>query len=234
MSVLLLIDDNASMRDRMASNLAGEGFSLVVASSAIGALDRLRERSIDAIVLQVVLPIVDGISLIPLIRRISQAPIIMVSEKRDLATRISAFAAGADDILTQPVDLGELVARINAALRRPVMRHESVIGYADLSIDVATRDVRRSTHHIATTPREFELLLVLVREPERVFTRTQLIELVWPTHADVQPGSVETLVSELRAKLDRPPLPRLIQTIRGVGYALRLAESSARMSEREH
>jgi two-component system response regulator MprA len=155
----------------------------------------------------------------------------MVSERGDLATRIAAFAAGADDYLTKPVNLDELAARINSALRRPLLRQESVIAYADLTIDVATRQVRRSKRPIVTTAREFDLLVVLAREPERVFTRTQLIELVWPAQPVVQPATVETLISELRAKLHRPSLPRLIQTIRGVGYALRVHEADGATRE---
>jgi DNA-binding response OmpR family regulator len=228
MSALLLVDDATPMRDRLVSGLAGLGFSLTVATDGAGALYRLRERTIEAIVLEVELPKIDGIALIPHIRRITQAPIIIVSESRDLATRIAALAAGGDDYLAKPFDIGELAARINSALRRPLLRHVDTIAYADLSLDIATREVRRALVHIPTSAREFDLLLALAGHPERVFTRAQLIELVWGTERDIQEGTVETLVSELRAKLDPAPLPRLIQTIRGIGYALSLRRPASR------
>ena len=115
----------------------------------------------------------------------------------------------------------QLAARVNAALRRPHLRDVDGLAYADLSLDTATRDVRRGTQSIATTAREFDLLLTLARHPGRVFTRAQLIEHVWGTEHDVQSGTLEGLISELRSKIDRPPFERLIQTIRGVGYVLR-------------
>ena len=221
MSALLVVDGNVQLRERLVVGLTGCGFALASASDGNGALNLLRARAIDLVVLEIELPNIDGISLIPLIRRITEVPIIMVGEKMDLATRIAALAAGADDCVTKPFDLTELAARINSALRRPVLRELNAIVYADLALDLATRDVYRGTHHIETTAREFDLLCTLARRPERVFTRTELIERVWGTERDVQSGTVETLISEVRAKIDRSPFPRLIQTIRGVGYALR-------------
>ena len=125
MSALLIVDGDAQTRNDVVVGLTNCGFTVVPVSDGLGALDLIRSRVIDAIVLEVALPKVDGISLIPLIRRITQVPIIMVSGRLDLSTRIAALAAGADDYLPKPLDLSELAARIKSALRRPLLRESS-------------------------------------------------------------------------------------------------------------
>jgi DNA-binding response OmpR family regulator len=120
MSALLVVDGDAQTRERLVAGLTGCGFAVVAASDGLAALDLVGSHTIDAIVLELKLPQGDGISLIPLIRRITHAPIVMVSQRLDLATRIAALAAGADDCVTRPFDLGELAARIKSALRRHV------------------------------------------------------------------------------------------------------------------
>jgi DNA-binding response OmpR family regulator len=228
MSAILIVDEDPQSREQFGTGLARRGFAIVTSSGAGSCLDSLRRQAIDAIVLEAALPAIDGISLIPLIRRITQIPIIMVSTRSDSETHIAALAAGADAYLAKPVDLRELAARIHSALRRPFLREADAVTYEDLSLDMATRDVYRGEARIATSAREFDLLLTLARHPGRVFTRAQLIEIVWGRDRDIRPGSVETLISELRSKIDSPASPRLIQTIRGVGYALRLQRPDSR------
>jgi DNA-binding response OmpR family regulator len=228
LSSILIVDEDPHAREQLRVGLSRCGFAVVTSAGAAGALDLVRNRGIDAIVLEAALPAIDGIALIPLIRRMTQIPIIMVSTRLDLATRIAALAAGADDYLAKPVDLRELAARIHSALRRPLLRDADAVTYEDLSLDIATREVHRGEARIATSAREFDLLLTLARHPGRVFTRTQIIGLVWGRDRDIRPGSVETLISELRSKIDSPTAPGLIQTIRGVGYALRLQRPESR------
>ncbi len=156
-----------------------------------------------------------------MLRRITEAPILMLSAKADTDDRITGLRRGADDYIPKPFEMTELAARLHSALRRPRLEQPSIVAYADLSIDLDRREVKRGDQRIELSAREYALLLTLVRNPERVFTRDQLLDLVWGTDRDVGPGAVETYVSYLRAKIDAGFDPKLIRTIRGAGYALR-------------
>jgi two-component system response regulator PrrA len=157
-----------------------------------------------------------------MIRRLTEAPIIMLSALGDARDKISGLAAGADDYVSKPFDLGEVAARVRAQLRRPQLAKRDVIRYADVVVDVASRRVEATPGAIDLTVREFDLLVTFLREPGRVFTREQLLDRVWGRDAAVEPNVVETYVSYLRAKLgERGPRP-LIRTIRRVGYTARV------------
>ncbi len=218
---VLVIDDERSMREVLEMGLASNGFSVRTASEAKSALTLLEEWEPEAIVLDVMMPYVDGISLIPLIRRRSEAPIIMLSAKVELDAKVASLARGADDYLAKPFELAELVARIHSRLRRPQLSKREVLQFADLSMDMATRMAARAGKRIALSTREFDLLATLLRQPGRVFTREQLIDLAWGEDAEVAPNAVETYISYLRGKIEGDGLPRLIHTIRGVGYSVR-------------
>jgi len=195
-----------------------------VRSAADGrtGLQLVRDWRPDAIVLDVMLPFVDGLELLPMLRRITEAPILMLSAKADTDDRITGLRRGADDYIPKPFEMTELVARLHSALRRPRLEQPSIVAYSDLSIDLDRREVKRGDRRIDLSAREYALLLTFVRNPERVFTRDQLLDLVWGTDRDVGPGAVETYVSYLRAKIDAGFEPKLIRTIRGAGYALRV------------
>ena len=167
------------------------------------------------------LPKIDGIALLPLIRRATEVPILMLSAKHDVATRVAGLEAGADDYLAKPFEFVELVARVQTLLRRPMLARVSSLRFLDIEMDLEKRLVWRDGENIPLSSREFDLLAVLLRYPERVFTRQQLLDRVWGADRDVLPGSVETYISYLRAKLDRSPNRRVIETIRGVGYCIR-------------
>jgi DNA-binding response OmpR family regulator len=169
------------------------------------------------------LPGVDGFSMVPALRRITNAPIIMLSARTATNDKVLALTGGADDYLAKPFEIEELVARLRAALRRPHLEVREVISYADLTIDVTRRTVTRAGKPIDLSSREFALLLALARSPERVFSRSELLDAVWGSDRDVGPSTVETYISYLRTKIDGGPGPRLIQTRRGAGYALSLA-----------
>jgi DNA-binding response OmpR family regulator len=145
----------------------------------------------------------------------------MLSAKHDVATRVAGLEAGADDYLAKPFEFVELVARVQTLLRRPNLARVSSLRFLDIEMDLEKRLVWRDGESIPLSSREFDLLAVLLRYPERVFTRQQLLDRVWGTERDVLPGSVETYISYLRAKLDRSPRRRVIRTIRGVGYSVR-------------
>jgi DNA-binding response OmpR family regulator len=218
---IVVIDDERHLRELLELGLAEDGFEVRTAADGRTGLQLVREFRPDAIVLDVMLPFVDGLELLPMLRRITEAPIVMLSAKADTDDRISGLRRGADDYVSKPFEMSELVARLQSALRRPRLEQPSIVSYADLSIDLDRRDVKRGDRRIDLSAREYALLLTFVRNPERVFTRDQLLELVWGTDRDVGPGAVETYVSYLRAKIDAGFDPKLIRTIRGAGYALR-------------
>jgi DNA-binding response OmpR family regulator len=218
---IVVIDDERHLRELLELGLAEDGFEVRTAADGRTGLQLVREFRPDAIVLDVMLPFVDGLELLPMLRRITEAPIVMLSAKADTDDRISGLRRGADDYVSKPFEMSELVARLQSALRRPRLEQPSIVSYADLSIDLDRRDVKRGDRRIDLSAREYALLLTFVRNPERVFTRDQLLDLVWGTDRDVGPGAVETYVSYLRAKIDAGFDPKLIRTIRGAGYALR-------------
>jgi two-component system, OmpR family, response regulator MprA len=158
---------------------------------------------------------------LPTMRRTTEVPIPMLSAKTDLDTRVGGLENGADDYLAKPFELPELVARLRTLLRRPNLAQVAVLRFADVTMDLQTRMVRRAEETISLSTREFDLLALLMRYPERVFTREQLLDRVWGSDREVLPGSVETYISYLRAKIDKMPYKRIIHTIRGVGYSVR-------------
>jgi DNA-binding response OmpR family regulator len=172
-------------------------------------------------VLDVMLPKVDGLTLLPMIRRLTEVPIIMLTARGEVRDRIDGIRAGADDYLPKPFDLEELETRLHAALRRPRLREVNVLTYEDLELDLEARTVRRGANFINLSAREFDLLATLARRPRRVFTRDELIHLVWGDDRDTSTQTVETYISYLRGKIDEPAQRALIQTVRGVGYVLR-------------
>jgi DNA-binding response OmpR family regulator len=218
---ILVIDDEPSVRAMLELGLAQYDFTVLCAVDGAQALALLRTHSPDAILLDVMMPKIDGVSLVPLIRRVTEAPIVMLSALGDAQDKISGLAAGADDYVAKPFNLGEVAARLRAQLRRPLLARRDVIRYADVVIDVPSRRVEAEKGPLELTAREFDLLVTFLREPGRVFTREQLLDRVWGRDAAVEPNVVETYVSYLRNKLggrDRRPL---IRTIRGVGYTAR-------------
>jgi len=220
--IVLVVDDEPNVREMLEIGLAQHGFTIHCAADGAQALGVLRDLRPDAILLDVMMPKIDGVSLVPLIRRITEAPILMVSALIDAQDKISGLTAGADDYVAKPFDLGEVAARLRAQLRRPQLAKRDVIRYADVVMDMTTRRVESESGAIELTAREFDLLATFLREPGRVFTRDQLLDRVWGRDAAVEPNVVETYVSYLRGKLgERGPRP-LIRTIRRVGYTARV------------
>jgi two-component system, OmpR family, response regulator len=217
---VLAVDDEDDIRELLIFGLTRAGFEVRTAEDGYRALDLVREWAPELIVLDVMLPGVDGFSMLPAFRRITEVPIIMLSVRNQIPDKVYALGAGADDYLSKPFDLQELVARLRAALRRPRLEMHEVVTYSDLKIDVARRFVTRGTRRIDLSNREFDLLLMLARNAERVFTRAELLDLVWGVDRDVGPSTVETYISYLRSKIDLEGSPHLIATRRGLGYAL--------------
>jgi len=218
---IAVIDDERHLRELLEIALGEDGFEVRSAPDGRSGLTLVKDWRPDAIVLDVMLPQISGIELLPMMRRITEAPILMLSAKGDVDAKIRGLESGADDYLAKPFEVAELVVRLHTALRRPRLEHRDVLTYADISVDLDRREVKRGNVRIDLSAREFQLLVTFVRNPERVFTRDQLLDLVWGSDREVGPGAVETYVSYLRAKIDNGFEPRLIRTIRGAGYALR-------------
>jgi two-component system response regulator MprA len=216
-----VVDHDRVIRTTLEAGLRHEGFSVCSAGDGVAGLALVRAWQPDCIVLDVLLPKIDGFTLIGMLRRMTPVPIIMLTARADVKERIRALRTGADDVMAKPLDVGELAARVESALRRPLLQRDEFLRFADLELDPASRSARRGARWIALSTREFDLVHTLLRRPHRVFTRDELIELVWGVDRDVTHNTVETYISYLRAKIDAPPAPRLIHTIRGVGYALR-------------
>lgn len=218
---IVVIDDEQSIREMLEVGLVQAGFEVRPAVDGPDGLTVVRDWPPDCIILDIVMPKIDGLALIPLLRRLTEVPLIMLTARGDVRDRIDGLKAGADDYLPKPFDLDELVARIHTALRRPTLKRVHHLRFSNLEIDVETRTTRRGERKIDLSTREFDLLSTLARRPKRVFTREELLDLVWGVDRDVSPATVETYISYLRAKVDTTPEAKLIHTIRGVGYALR-------------
>jgi DNA-binding response OmpR family regulator len=216
-----VVDDEAHLRDVLQIGLGQEGFEVRTAADGAAGLSLVRDWDPECIVLDVMMPKIDGLAMIPMIRRLTQVPIIMLTARGDVRDRIDGLEAGADDYVPKPFDLGELAARLNSALRRPLLKRVHNLRYADLELDLDARSARRGDRWIAFSTREFDLVATLMRHPQRVFTREELLDLVWGIDRDVTRNTVETYISYVRAKVEAPDETRLLHTIRGVGYSIR-------------
>ncbi|HTJ28413.1 MAG TPA: response regulator transcription factor [Candidatus Limnocylindria bacterium] len=217
---LLVVDDERAIREMLELGLRNRGFDVRSVPDGPAAIPLIRDWKPELIVLDVMLPKVDGLSMLPLLRRITEAPILMLSAKGEVEDRVHGLDRGADDYLAKPFEMSELVARLRTALRRPRLEHVEVITYADVEVELPTRTVRRAGRTLDLSPLEYDLFITLLRHPRRVFSREQLLDLVWGPEADVGPGSVERYISYVRSKVDDAAMTKLIHTIRGVGYSL--------------
>jgi two-component system, OmpR family, response regulator MprA len=221
---IAVIDDEPGIRTLLELELTEAGFAVRSAPDGPSGLALVRAWEPDAIMLDVMMPKVDGITLLPELRRVTQAPIFIVSAKGGTDDKVLGLDRGADHYVAKPFEIPELVARIRSALRRPRLESPAIVTFRDLSLDMQSRRVVRNGKHIALTTREFDLLAAFLREPRRVFTREQLITQVWGDHSSVTGNAVETYISYLRHKIDYGFPEPLLHTVRGVGYALRSAQ----------
>ncbi|MGB6519298.1 MAG: response regulator transcription factor [Candidatus Cybelea sp.] len=215
------MDDERALRELLEYGLEQAGFSVRSVTEGSAAFTLLQAWSPDVIVLDVMLPGRDGLTLLPEIRRLTTAPVVMLTARTEIAEKLAGFSAGADDYVGKPFEIEELVARLRTLLRRPRIEEHETLSYADLTLDASSRAVYRGNRRIELTPREFDLLRVFAEHAEKVLTRSELLDLVWGIDRDVIPNTVETFVSFLRAKIDSGEPIKLIQTLRGAGYSLR-------------
>jgi DNA-binding response OmpR family regulator len=222
MSRVLVVDDERRIRELLQMALRHNGYEVECAADGQEALALAKSWEPDAVILDVMLPKIDGISLLPMLRRVTDAPVIMLSAKGEVEDKVSGLVQGADDYLSKPFELDELLAHLEAKLRRPRLEHREVLQLDDLAVDLETHIVERAGKRIDLSPLEYNLLITLLRRPKRVFTRDDLLSLVWGDEKEVTPAAVERYISYLRAKVDDGFGRRLLHTVRGVGYTMRV------------
>lgn len=219
---ILVIEDETRIADLLRRGLIYEGYSVEVASDGEAGLAAARDRPPALVLLDLMLPGIDGLTVCQRLRAASSVPILILTAKEAVPDRVAGLNAGADDYLVKPFSFDELLARIRALLRRrqPNAPQEELI-FNDLRLTPATHEVFRGERRIELTAREFELLSVLMQHPRQVLTRDVLYDRIWGYDFGGESNIIEVYVRYLRSKLEEGGEPRLIQTVRGVGYALR-------------
>jgi len=223
MPKILVVDDDAHILRMLARALRYEGFDVETAPDAETALRIFRRGGVSLVLLDVVLPDADGVSLIAEFRAIDpDVPVLLVTARDAVPDRVHGLMRGADDYVVKPFHLEELLARVQSNLRKAKRDTvEEVLRMGDLEVDLARRSARRGVRHLELTPREFELLILFLRHPGRVLAKSEILARLWGYDAEVDENIVEVYVAQLRQKTEQGGAPRLIHTIRGVGYVLR-------------
>jgi two-component system response regulator MprA len=218
---ILVVDDERAVRESLRRALVLEGYEVDLAEDGEEALERIGRAEPDAVILDVLMPGLDGLEVSRRIRRGgSRLPILMLTARDAIQNRVEGLDAGADDYVTKPFALEELLARVRALLRRAT-GGEEVLRFADLELDPSTRQVTRAEEPIELTRTEFALLELFMLNPRQVLTRSVIFERVWGYDFGYASNSLDVYIGYLRRKTEAGDRPRLIHTVRGVGYALR-------------
>ncbi len=219
---ILVVDDDQKIRTVVRRGLTFEGYRVVEAATGEQGLEKAREHLPDLVVLDVMLPGIDGLEVTRRLRATDDDVAILMLTARDGVTdRVDGLEMGADDYLVKPFSFEELLARIHALLRRRSNPHGEVLRFSDLELDVDAREARRGERTIALTTTEFNLLLLFMRHPRKVLTRDVIMEHVWEYDFDGESNVLEVYVRYLRGKIEANGEPRLIRTVRGAGYVLK-------------
>jgi two-component system response regulator MtrA len=218
-SRILVIDDDTALAEMIGIVLRTEGFETSFCADGAQAVEAFRTQRPDLILLDLMLPGMDGIEICTRVRAESGIPIIMLTARTDTADVVRGLESGADDYIVKPFNPKELVARIRTRLRPTVATTREDLRIGDLMVDVAGHEVRRGENSISLTPLEFELLVALASKPQQVFSREMLLEQVWGYHYKADTRLVNVHVQRLRAKVEKDPdNPKIVTTVRGVGY----------------
>jgi two-component system, OmpR family, response regulator MprA len=221
---ILVVDDDRAVRESLRRSLSFNGYSVELAQDGQEALELITSDRPDAVVLDVMMPRLDGLEVCRRLRSSGDdLPILVLTARDSVSERVAGLDAGADDYLPKPFALEELLARMRALLRRtsPDDRESVAMTFADLSLDPVTREVTRGERQISLTRTEFSLLEMLIANPRRVLTRSRILEEVWGFDFPTSGNALEVYVGYLRRKTEAEGEPRLIHTVRGVGYVLR-------------
>jgi two-component system response regulator MtrA len=218
-SRILVVDDDRALSEMLGMVLQGEGFETVFAADGPSAVEKFRESRPDLVLLDLMLPGMDGIEVCTHIRAESGVLVIMLTARSDTSDVVRGLEAGADDYVVKPFNPVELIARVRARLREPKQEAGEKLRVGDIDIDVTGHEVRRGDQVVSLTPLEFDLLVILARKPQQVFTREVLLEKVWGYQYKADTRLVNVHVQRLRAKIERDPdHPTIVSTVRGVGY----------------
>nr|WP_290670585.1 response regulator transcription factor [Ardenticatena sp.] len=227
---LLLVEDDDTLREGLAFNLARQGFTVLQVADGEAALDAIRDAEPDIVILDVMLPKLDGLSVCRIVRAQSDVPIILLTARTSEMDRIIGLESGADDYVVKPFSVGELVARIRAVLRRAQRghEHEDLLEVGPFRLDLQRWRAFMHDRELVLSPREFQLLTVFLRYPEIVLSRDWLLERVWGDDYVGETRTVDVHVSWLRKKIEPDPSnPRYIHTVRGLGYRFALPDDEA-------
>jgi len=219
---VLVVDDERAVRDSLKRALELEGYAVGLAADGGEALERVEAEPPDAVILDVLMPGTDGLEVSRTLRSSgNRVPVLMLTARAEVGDRVAGLDAGADDYLTKPFALEELLARLRALLRRTADGSGEALRFADLELDPGTREVRRGGEPIELTRTEFSLLELFMLNPRQVLTRSVIFERVWGYDFGYGSNSLDVYIGYLRRKTEGGGKPRLIHTVRGVGYALR-------------
>ena len=223
---ILLAEDETKVAEHIRVGLTAEGYAVDVAADGDEAIWLASEVAYDALLLDVTMPHKDGFTVVRHLRRKQiNAPVIFLTARDDVEDKVRGLDAGADDYLTKPFSISELLARLRAVLRRQRPLAATVVRVGNLELDLVAHTARRGGENIDLTPREFALLEFLISNSPKPVSKTAIVEHVWDQHFDSETNVVNVYVNLLRRKIDTPGLPPLIHTVRGVGFALREEKS---------
>ena len=218
---VLVVDDDPRMLSMMRRVLESDGYGVLAAADGETALDIVRREPVDLIILDVMMPRLDGFEVCRTVRRESVVPILMLTARDEAADKVTGLDCGADDYVVKPFAADELMARVRALLRRAQPRQVEVLRFQDIEVVPTEREARRNGELLDLTPREYDLLELFLRHPRQVLSRERILQDVWGFDYLGDSNLVDVRIKYLRDKLESGSRPRLIQTIRGAGYALR-------------
>lgn len=222
---ILVIEDEPKLGDYLSKGLSESGFTVDLARTGIEGRNMALEGAYDALVLDVMLPGIDGFAVLEAVRKSKSMPVLMLTARDEVADRVRGLQSGADDYLSKPFAFSELLARIQALLRRGKLHDVTQYAVSDLTLDLTTRRATRAGQRLDLTAKEFALLTLLLRRKGQVLSRTLLAEQVWDMNFNSETNVVEVAVRRLRAKIDDPFPDKLLHTVRGMGYVLESRQS---------
>lgn len=221
---ILVVDDDSEIVAMLSRGLKFEGYEVDTADNGASALTRFKERAPDLVLLDVMMPGMDGLEVCREMRKVRDTPVLMLTAKDAITDRVAGLDSGADDYILKPFAFDELMARVRAHLRRSLPGEAQLLQFSDLTLNTATYEVRRNGQLIELTSKEFELLFLFMQHPRQVLSRETIYDKVWGYDFGGESNIIEVYVRYLRSKLEIADRPKLIHTVRGVGYVLREPE----------